>query len=53
MIVTYFVKGKQIFKFKAYNGNFKFPTKFCLGCISNRFGATESREVSLKENMYD
>ena len=26
---------------------------FCLGSISNGFGTTESREVSLKGNVYD
>ena len=29
-----------------------FPTKFCLGSISNGFSATESREVSLNGNVY-
>ena len=47
-----FVNGKEIFKFKADNGNVNFPTQFCLGSISNRFGATEYREVSLKGNVY-
>ena len=48
-----FVNGKEIFKIKANHGNVNFSTQFCLGSISNRFGATESREVSLKENVYD
>ena len=39
-----FVKGKEI-EFKA--------DKFCLGSISNKFDAFESREVSLKGNVYD
>ena len=30
--------------------NVKFPTQFCLGSTCNGFGATESREVSLKGN---
>ena len=30
-----------------------FPTQFCRGSISNGFNATESREVSLKTNVYD
>ena len=38
-----FVNGKEIFKFKADNKNVNFPTQFCLGSISNRFSATESR----------
>ena len=48
-----FVTGKYIFEFKAYNENVNFPTQFCLGSMSNRFGATESREVSLKGNVFD
>ena len=34
-------------------GNFNFPSQFCLGSTSYGFGATESREVSLKGNMYN
>ena len=41
-----FVNRKEIFKLKAYNGNGNFPTWFCLGSISNGFGATECRKVS-------
>ena len=48
-----FVNGKEILKFKADNKNVNFPTQFCLGSISNRFSATESREVSLNGNVYD
>ena len=44
---------KEIFKFKAYDKNVNLPTQFCLEGISNRFGATESRKVSLKETVYD
>ena len=44
---------KEIFKFKDGNKNVNFPTQFCLGSISNGFSATESREVSLSENVYD
>ena len=43
-----FVTGKEIFKFKANNKNVNFLTQFCLGSISNRFSAAESREVSFK-----
>ena len=32
-------------------GEVNFPTQFCLGSISNGFGATNAREVSLKGNM--
>ena len=48
-----FVTGKEIFKFKANNKNVNLPTQLRLGSISNGFGATESREVSLEGNMYD
>ena len=48
-----FVNGKEILKFKANNKNVTFPTQFCLGRISNRFSATECREVSLNGNVYD
>ena len=29
----FFVSGKEIFKFEAYNKNFNFPIKFCLRSI--------------------
>ena len=45
-----FLNEKEIFKFKADNKNVNFPTRFCLGSISYRFSATESREVSLHGN---
>ena len=48
-----FVNGKEIFKFKTDNKNVNFPTQFCIGRISNRFSATESRKVFLNENVYD
>ena len=48
-----FVNGKEIFKFKTDNKNVNFPTQFCLGIISNRFSATESKEVTLNGNVYD
>ena len=48
-----FVNGKEIFKFKAENKNVNFPNQFYLRSISNEFSATESREVSLKRNIYD
>ena len=47
-----FVNGKEIFKFKAVKC-VNFPTQFCLESISNGFGATNSREVSLKGNVYN
>ena len=46
-----FINGKEIFKFKANNGNVNFPIQICLGSISNGFGATESRKVWFKGNV--
>ena len=48
-----FVNGKEPLKFKAHNGNINFPTWFCLGSISNEFGANESREVSSGGYLYN
>ena len=53
LIIVFVVNGKEIFKFKADNKNVNFPTRFCLGRISNGFSATESREVSLNGNLHD
>ena len=39
--------------FKVNNKNVNFPTKFCLGSISNWFDDTDSREASLKGNEFD
>ena len=44
---------KKIFKFKVSNTNVNFPIQFCLGSISNGFGATGSREISLQGNKYN
>ena len=38
-----FVNEKEIFKFKANNGNVNFPTKSCQESMSNGFGATDAR----------
>ena len=48
-----FVKGKEIYNFRDDNKNVNIPTQFYLGSISNGFGVTESREVSLKGNVYN
>ena len=48
-----FVNGKEVFKFKANSKSVNFVTQFCLGSISNRFGATESRQVYLRGNVRD
>ena len=39
IILICLFNGKEIFKFKADNKNVNFPTQFCLGIISNGFGA--------------
>ena len=45
--------GKEIYKFKANNGNVNFPSQFCLGSISNEFDSSDLKEVfDLKEEMY-
>ena len=49
----WFVNGKEIFKFKANNGNTNFPNRFCLRSISDEFHANESRQVSLEEIVCD
>ena len=46
------VNKKEICKFKADNKNVNLPTQICFGSISNGFSTTESREVSLKRNVY-
>ena len=45
-------KGKEVCKFKVNNKNVDFPSQFCLEGIYNKFGANDSREVSLKENVH-
>ena len=49
----FFVNEKEIFKFKANNKNFNFPSEFCLWRMFNGFSPAESREVSFNGNMYD
>ena len=39
--------------FKPQNGSVNFQIQFCLGGISNRFCASQSREVSLRGNVSD
>ena len=43
-----FVNREEIFKFKAGKKIVNFSTQLRLGSISNRFGAAEFREASLK-----
>ena len=46
-----FVKENN--KFKASIKNDNFPSRFCLGCIPNKFDYMDSEEVSLKKGVYD
>ena len=39
----WFLNWKEIIKFKADNKNVNFPTRFCLGSISDGFSATKFR----------
>ena len=48
-----FINREEIYKYKSDNKNAKFLTQLCLGSISKKFNAFESREVSFKENVYD
>ena len=48
-----FVNEKETLKFKANNKKVNFPTRFCVGNISDGFDATESIEISLKGNVYE
>ena len=49
----FFVSGKEIYKFKAYNKNVNFPNQSRLGSISNKFDYVGAEEVSLKRYVYD
>ena len=44
---------KKYLNLKPTKKNVNFPTRFCLGSISDGFSNTESREVSLNGNVYD
>ena len=48
-----FVNGKEIYKLKIYSRNINFPTQFCLGSISEKLVAIESREISFLGSVYD
>lgn len=48
-----FDNTEEIYNLKASNKNVNFPTQFCLGSICNKFCAFDSRDVSLKGNVYD
>ena len=44
---------KKSISLKAIIKNANFPTKFSLGNIPNKFDVVDSKEVSLKGNVYD
>ena len=44
---------KKSISLKATIKNVNFPTKFSLGNIPNKFDVVDSKEVSLKGNVYD
>ena len=48
-----FTNGKEIYKFKTSNKNGIFPSRFCLGSISNAFDSNYLNKVSLKGNVCD
>ena len=47
------VNGKEIFKLKSDNKNVNFPTRICLGSISDGVSNTESIKISLNGNLYE
>ena len=47
------VNWKEKYNFKANNGNVNFPSRFCLGSISNELDYVHSEEVSFKGNVYN
>lgn len=51
MIILICLLTEKKSMFKADNKNVNFPTQFCLGRISKRFFAAESRQVYLKGNV--
>ena len=50
---SFFVNGKEIYKFEANNKIVNLPTQFCLGSINNKFSYVDVKEISLKVNVYD
>ena len=48
----FFVNGKKS-KFQAINKKFYFLSQFCFQSVFNKFDYVESKEVSLKGNVYD
>ena len=50
---SFFVNGKEIYKFEANSKIVNRPTQFCLGTINNKFSYVDTKEISLKGNAYD
>ena len=53
MIVICLLMEKKSLRLKPIIKMSTFQLHFCLGSISNGFGATESREVSFLGNVFD
>ena len=47
IIATCLIMKKEIYRLKANNKRFNFPTQFFLGSITNNFDAFESRKYFL------
>ena len=45
--------GKEIYKFKANNGNVNITSHFRLGSISNEFDSSDLKEVYFRGNVFD
>ena len=45
--------GKEIYKFKANNGNVNITSQFRLGSISNEFDSSDLKEVYFRGNVFD
>ena len=48
-----FVNREEIYEFRPSIKNNNYPSRFCLGSISNEFDSNDWKEVSFKGNVYD
>ena len=53
IVICLLTRIKSLSLKQVNNTSVNFPTQFCQGSISNGFGVTESREVSLKGSVHD
>ena len=53
IIVICLLMEKKSTRLNVIIKNVNFPTQFCLGSISNKSGAVDYREDSVKGNVYD